>query len=338
MITLPEWNGRAMTAGARITIVTRTKNRPIFLARALDDIFAQTSQDFELVVVNDGGDPADVERLTSQRSDAEQARITTLHHSESVGMEAASNAGIKAGSGEFVVIHDDDDFWAPTFLERTVAYLDDPAHAAQAGVMVRTEIVIEELVEDRIEPVRREIFWADMRQITLADMLRINRAVPISFLYRRSLHDAVGYYNEDLPVVGDWEFHLRVLSHSRVGFLDGEPLAFWSQRPESEGHDGNSIFAKAAEHAHYDALVRDEHLRDGVAQGGLGTVLYLSRILAEQEELIRAQQRRLDESAAKLDHVLERLDALNQTLISRTSVGEFLKKPLLLAKKLGGRG
>ncbi|TVU62485.1 glycosyltransferase [Paenarthrobacter nitroguajacolicus] len=327
-----------MTAGARITIVTRTKNRPIFLARALDDIFAQTSQDFELVVVNDGGDPADVERLTSQRSDAEQARITTLHHSESVGMEAASNAGIKAGSGEFVVIHDDDDFWAPTFLERTVAYLDDPAHAAQAGVMVRTEIVIEELVEDRIEPVRREIFWADMRQITLADMLRINRAVPISFLYRRSLHDAVGYYNEDLPVVGDWEFHLRVLSHSRVGFLDGEPLAFWSQRPESEGHDGNSIFAKAAEHAHYDALVRDEHLRDGVAQGGLGTVLYLSRILAEQEELIRAQQRRLDESAAKLDHVLERLDALNQTLISRTSVGEFLKKPLLLAKKLGGRG
>ena len=327
-----------MTAGARITIVTRTKNRPIFLARALDDIFAQTFQDFELVVVNDGGDPADVELLTSQRSDAERARITTLHHSESVGMEAASNAGIKAGSGEFVVIHDDDDFWAPTFLERTVAYLDDPSHAAQSGVMVRTEIVIEEVVEDRIEPVRREIFWADMRQITLADMLRINRAVPISFLYRRSLHDAVGYYNEDLPVVGDWDFHLRVLSHSRVGFLDGEPLAFWSQRPESEGHDGNSIFAKAAEHAHYDALVRDEHLREGVAQGGLGTMLYMSRVLAEQEELIHAQQRRLDESVAKLDHVLERLDALNQTLITRTSVGEFLKKPLLLAKKLGGRG
>ncbi|MDI2035699.1 hypothetical protein PJL15_02831 [Paenarthrobacter nitroguajacolicus] len=327
-----------MTAGARITIVTRTKNRPIFLARALDDIFAQTFQDFELVVVNDGGDPADVERLTSQRSDAERARITTLHHSESVGMEAASNAGIKAGSGEFVVIHDDDDFWAPTFLERTVAYLDEPANAAQSGVMVRTEIVIEELVEDRIEPIRREIFWADMHQITLADMLRINRAVPISFLYRRSLHDAVGYYNEDLPVVGDWEFHLRVLSHSRVGFLDGEPLAFWSQRPESEGHDGNSIFAKAAEHAHYDALVRDEHLREGVAQNGLGTMLYMSRVLAEQEELIRAQQRRLDESLAKLDHVLERLDALNQTLITRTSVGEFLKKPLLLARKLGGKG
>ncbi|MFE4197244.1 glycosyltransferase family 2 protein [Paenarthrobacter sp. NPDC056912] len=326
-----------MTSGARVTIVTRTKNRPVFLARALDDIFAQTFQDFELVIVNDGGDPADVERLTSQRPDADRARITTLHHLESVGMEAASNAGIKAGSGTFIVIHDDDDFWAPDFLERTVAYLDDPAHAEETGVMVRTEIVIEEVVEDRIQPIRREIFWADMRQITLADMLKINRAVPISFLYRRSLHDAVGYYNEDLPVVGDWEFHLRVLSHSRVGFLDGEPLAFWSQRPESEGHDGNSIFAKAAEHARYDALVRDEHLRGGVAQTGLGSVLYLTRILAEQEELIVAQQRRLDESAAKLDHILERLEALNQTVVVRTSVGEFLKKPMKLAKKLGGR-
>ncbi|WP_254455085.1 glycosyltransferase family 2 protein [Paenarthrobacter ureafaciens] len=322
---------------ARITIVTRTKNRPVFLARALDDIFAQTFQDFELVIVNDGGDPAAVEQLTSQRSQAEQARITTLHHAESVGMEAASNAGIKAGTGEFVVIHDDDDFWAPTFLERTVEYLDDPAHASDAGVMVRTEIVIEEVADGRIEPVRREIFWADLRQITLADMLRINRAVPISFLYRRSLHDAVGYYNEDLPVVGDWEFHLRVLSHARVGFIDGEPLAFWSQRPESDGHDGNSIFAKAAEHARYDALVRDDHLRNEVTQGGMGTVLYLSRVLAEQEELIRAQERRLDETVAKLDQVLGRLDALNQTIITRTSVGEFLKKPLLLARKLGSR-
>ncbi|MFC8038829.1 glycosyltransferase family 2 protein [Paenarthrobacter sp. NPDC057355] len=326
-----------MTHGARVTIVTRTKNRPVFLARALDDIFAQTFQDFELVIVNDGGDPSDVERLTSQRPDAERERITTLHHPESAGMEAASNAGVKAGSGEFVVIHDDDDFWAPDFLARTVAYLDEPAHAAETGVMVRTEIVIEELVDDRIEPVRREIFWAGMRQITLSDMLKINRAVPISFLYRRSVHEAVGFYNENLPVVGDWEFHLRVLSHSRVGFLDGEPLAFWSQRPESEGHDGNSIFAKAAEHAQYDALVRDEHLRDGVARNGLGTMLYLTRVLTEQEELIVAQQRRLDETTAKLDHILDRLEALNQTVVTRTSVGEFLKKPMLLARKFGLR-
>jgi len=36
--------------------------------------------------------------------------------------------------------------------------------------------------------------------------------------------------------------------------------------------------------------------------------------------------------------VLEQLDALSETIIVRTSVGEFLKKPLLLAKKLGGRG
>ncbi|WP_017199109.1 glycosyltransferase family A protein [Arthrobacter sp. M2012083] len=327
-----------MTSGARVTIVTRTKNRPIFLARALDDIFAQTFQDFELVIVNDGGNPADVEHLTSQRSEAERSRITTIHHAESAGMEGASNAGLKAGSGEFVVIHDDDDFWSPEFLARTVAYLDDPANAAESGVMVRTEIVIEELVEDKIEPIRREIFWADMRQITLADMLKINRAVPISFLYRRNLHDHVGYYNENLPVVGDWEFHLRVLSHSRVGFLDGEPLAFWSQRPESAGHHSNSIFAKVAEHAQYDALVRDDYLRDQAAQGGLGTMLYLTRVLSEQEELIVAQQRRLDESAAKLDHILERLEALNQTVVVRTSVGEFLKKPMLLVRKLLSRG
>jgi glycosyltransferase involved in cell wall biosynthesis len=39
-------------------VIIRTKNRPLFLARALDDVLAQEFSDWHLYVVQDGGDPA----------------------------------------------------------------------------------------------------------------------------------------------------------------------------------------------------------------------------------------------------------------------------------------
>jgi glycosyltransferase involved in cell wall biosynthesis len=55
---------------------------------------------------------------------ASATELRVLHHAHSKGMEAASNAGIHASTGEFVVIHDDDDSWHPDFLRETVDYLD----------------------------------------------------------------------------------------------------------------------------------------------------------------------------------------------------------------------
>ncbi len=37
-----------------VDIVMRTKDRPVFLARALDDVLAQTFTDWRLTIVNDG--------------------------------------------------------------------------------------------------------------------------------------------------------------------------------------------------------------------------------------------------------------------------------------------
>ena len=42
----------------RVTVVTRTRNRPVLLTRALQSVGAQSFQDLELVIVNDAGSPA----------------------------------------------------------------------------------------------------------------------------------------------------------------------------------------------------------------------------------------------------------------------------------------
>ena len=313
-----------------VAVIVRTKNRPMFLQRALKDIFSQTYRQFRIVIVNDGGAPGQVEAVVAELSEGARRKIRVLHHAQSLGMEAASNAGIRSCDSAYIVIHDDDDLWHPEFLQRTVHYLD---HSDEAGVIVRTNIRYEEVVGSDIREVGSEPFWGNIQQISLGEMLRVNRAVPISFLYRRSLHEEIGYYDESLAVCGDWDFNLRVLARHPIGFLDGEPLAFWCQRPAASGAGANSIFGQAEDHRRFDLKIRDRYLREDLADGGLGPMLHLSRMMAEQEELLLENRKRMENMQEQLTAALLRLE---DTVTRRTSFSSLLGRGRAAAERLKG--
>ncbi|MFK4836157.1 glycosyltransferase family 2 protein [Microbacterium sp. ZW T2_14] len=281
--------------GRRVGIVVRTKNRPWFLRRTLRDIAAQQFADWEICIVNDGGDPAAVDEAVLKLPDATRERVRVHHNRQPTGRSAAANQGMRDLDTEFAVLHDDDDLWHPAFLERAVSHLD--AHAEDIGVMARTEIVYESADGDGFVEVGRAPFWPQLAEITYADLLQVNRAVPISYLYRRVLHDEIGFYREDLHAAEDWEFNLRTALRYHIGFIDGEPLAYWMQRRGVDGELGNSMFALAAEHDHYDRLVRDEALRAHVIAQGPGLALYLTRFI--QDEVAR----QLDERRSLGQHL-----------------------------------
>jgi hypothetical protein len=317
-----------------VAVVVRTRDRPLLLRRALADVCAQSFGDWRIVVVDDGGD-ADVVDGVLGTHPGLAGRVTVLHNAEPRGMEAASNQGVRAGSSEFVAVHDDDDTWHPDFLARTVAHL---RGSDDVAVAVRTEIVWERIDGDCIQEIGREVFAADVHSFGLAGLLRTNRAVPISLLYRRTVLEEIGPFREDLPVVGDWEFNLRLAqSEHRVGFLDGEPLAFWHQRPEAEGALANSVIAAAHQHRATDLQVREEALRSYVRQHGVGGLLYLTgyvqtefdhlhnhfrdaaarqdAILARQSELLAAQA----ELGTRVDDVVRRIEDRMATLETAVS-------------------
>lgn len=304
-------------AGARVGIILRTKNRPWFLRRALADIAAQTYQEWSLQVVNDGGDLGAVDSAVERSAGNLRGRTAVLHHSVSRGRSAAANAGIAALRTELVVVHDDDDLWDPHFLARTVDWLDD--HPTDAGVSARTEIVYEEpdSTGDGFHEVGRAVFWPEATDILYTDLLRINRLVPISFLYRRRLHDDLGGYREDVHAAEDWEFYLRVAASHRIGYLAGPPLAFWMQRESVTGDLGNSMFALEHEHEKYSRAIRDEMLRRFAVQYGPGLPLYITELLHTQiRDLVRVEvrdvvreelTRALDARPTDLQRIVDRL-------------------------------
>ena len=276
----------AVARAAEVAVAVRTKNRPQLLARALDSIVEQTYTDYLVVVVNDGGAPRPVDEAVAAIAERAAGRITVVHHDRSQGRWPPVNAFLRATSSRYVAVHDDDDRWAPEFLARTVSRLDS---GTAAGVGTRVEVVYEQIGPDGA-PVEtgRELLASDRHDITLQDTIGRNYVPPISLLYRREVHDLVGYYDERQPVLADWDFYLRVLRRFPIAFLDGEPLAFWHRRPTSVGDDGNSVHAGIAEHVLWNLRLRDRYLRTTLAAGnGLGVPAALTAGAAEDRTAAR---------------------------------------------------
>lgn len=290
-----------------VAVIMRTRDRPALLSRAIASVCAESFSDWHLIVVNDGGEAAAVGEVIRAYGAELAGRVTLIDNDRPRGRAAALNQGIKASSSTYVAIHDDDDTWHPEYLARTAAHLDATADAA---VAVRTEIVSERVDGTEVTELDREVFCRDVRAFTLSDMLLHNRTVPISVLYRRAVHAEIGWYREDLPLVEDWELWLRLaLAEHALGFIDGEPLAFWHQRRDAEGELANSVIAAHSDHRRLDQLVRDEALRSYAREHGLGELLYLTRFVRDENDRLRDVQRETNRLLREQGRRLDRLDA-----------------------------
>ncbi|MBD3690081.1 glycosyltransferase family 2 protein [Nanchangia anserum] len=321
---------------APISVICRTKDRPVFLARALRSLAAQTEQGFSVVLVNDGGERGRVDEVVAA-SGLPQERILRVDHDHPRGRSAALEAGMDAATSPFIAIHDDDDTWEPSFLEATSAYLRD--HPDAGAVFTRVDIVVERLVDG--EPVEQERLpvWPEVTRISLARLAEENQGVPISVLYRREAIDRCGGFDASLPVVEDWDLHVRLVREGEVGFIDAAtPLAHWHQRAGLEGDLGNSTLALADDHAYFDRLVRDRRLREWVNIEGAhndGLLLYLGARFGEERRRHEDLVARHEQLRARFDEVTRRLDAAETTLAHLRQVGDELSPTIEGIARMG---
>lgn len=71
---------------ARVTIVTRTKDRPLMLRRCVGSVLGQTFPDWLHVIVNDGGNPHLVRLLAAEHAARYAGRVEVVDHAVSQGM------------------------------------------------------------------------------------------------------------------------------------------------------------------------------------------------------------------------------------------------------------
>lgn len=201
----------------RVSVLIPSYNHARFLPATLQSVFDQTYTDYEIVVVDDGSTDGSVELL---RSYGDRIRLFTQQNR---GTYPTLNRCVAESRGEYLAILNSDDLWAPTKLEKQVAFLD--AHP-QVGLVHTGGHFID--AGGRILSTNPLGFpWPRTPTGNIIELLvRYNRIVPSSAVLRRECFERVGGFREDLYGLGDWEMWLRVALEYDIGYID-EPLTLY---------------------------------------------------------------------------------------------------------------
>ena len=287
---------------ASVAIIMRTKDRPILLVRALSSIICQRFSDWHLFLVNDGGDEQLLQETIIPYLPKFVGKFTFFTNPVSLGMEAASNIAARAimdaNNGKavpnlpqtrrfaYAVVHDDNNSWHPDFLSETTAFLELPSNLRFGGVCTQTLAIEEKIIDETIQIVAESLFKPEVRSVLLQDLLIENKFPPIAFLYRVELFSKIGLYNEHLPVLGDWDFNLRVAAFADIGFLEKTLARHHSCYESAEGYK-NSDIATNQVHRKTQELYKAAIIRETLIKNNelAGVFLFLSCIHQKIDEL-----------------------------------------------------
>lgn len=183
-----------------VTVVLATRDRAWVLPRALRCVLEQTAGDLELAVVDDGsvdGTPA----LLDAVDDPRLVRVRT----PGLGVAAARNAGVAAGSAPLVAHLDDDNTWSPRFLEVMRAEI-GPAVLAYCSQHV---FLARRTAGDGVQVLRRSVRSTPYNPVQFVHGSYVDMS---SLLHTRAVFDEVGGFDEGLPQLVDWDLVARIVA------------------------------------------------------------------------------------------------------------------------------
>ncbi|WP_296819973.1 glycosyltransferase [Brevundimonas sp.] len=102
--------------GPSVTVCLVHHERPDMLLQAIEGLEAQTTEDFEVVLVDDGSSPATVERLKALEPRF-AARSWRIVYQDNRYLGAARNRAAAEAKGQWLLFHDDDNIARPEMIE-----------------------------------------------------------------------------------------------------------------------------------------------------------------------------------------------------------------------------
>ena len=171
---------------AKISIIVPVYKVEKYLSKCIESILAQTFQDFELILVDDGS--PDLCGDICEEYALKDSRIKVLHK-ENGGLSDARNAGIELAQGEYLAFIDSDDYVAPDMYETLYSL----AQEYQAEIAVCNAV----LVDETVEPVYKDSseLYVMKSEEALKQMI-FNRLFAVNAwnkIYRRELFSGIRY-------------------------------------------------------------------------------------------------------------------------------------------------
>ena len=193
----------------RISVIIRTYNRAEIIRHAVQSVLDQQFKDWELVIVNDGGD-REVDKILQSLWDKRMVYAYARHS----GNARTFNVGLRLARGDIIGFLDDDYILYPEHLQRVVSHMD--AHPDCKAVYTDLKRV-----------------WMDGKTgAVLKEKININQELQpgkpledvmnfLAFAIRRECLDRAPGFLEGLRYADDWEFAIALRRHFEFEYLPG---------------------------------------------------------------------------------------------------------------------
>ena len=180
----------------KATVVIPNLNGAGWLKDSIESIWAQTMQDLELIVVDNGSTD---ESLAIAQSYQGRPGYTLIQNDTNTGFSHAVNQGIRAAKGEYVALFNNDAFAEPDWLENLIAAAEqDKRIFAVSSLMIRH--FERELADDAGDYVTLLGFACKrgdgMKASRYQKPGRVFSACGGAALYRKSILDVIGLFDE----------------------------------------------------------------------------------------------------------------------------------------------
>lgn len=204
-----------------VSIIIATYNREHVLRRAIQSVLAQTYQDFELIIVDDGSID-NTERLVKSFNGE---KIRYIRYRENKGPATARNTGIQSANGDYIAFLDSDDEWMPEKLEKQMRTFET---APPEVGLVYTGFF--KITNNKIRYRHGGLTPSDGN--VFRNLLNGSFVLPSATLVKQECFERAGMFDERFFPIEDWELSLRISRHYQFKCID-ELLVIYYPQPDS---------------------------------------------------------------------------------------------------------
>jgi glycosyltransferase involved in cell wall biosynthesis len=203
-----------------VSICMPAYNAGKYITEAIESVITQTYTNWELIIVNDGSTDdtaAQLEKLTDHR--------IKVYYQQNNGQCIAANKAFSLSKGELIKFMDADDLISCDFLKSQIAVVDGKTDVIASAVWGR-------FYNNDINTfnVNTDIITADFEPINWLKTAMYNRQVMLQcalWLIPRQILEEAGLWHNDLSLINDFEFFIRVLLAAKLIRFASEAVLYY---------------------------------------------------------------------------------------------------------------
>jgi glycosyltransferase involved in cell wall biosynthesis len=230
----------------KVSVIIPTYNCENYICETIDSVFAQTYQDFEIIVVDDGSTD-NTKEVLKKYSD----RIRYFFQEKS-GPSVARNAGVRASLGEYLAFLDSDDIWLRNKLEIQIKIMDS---SPEVGLICTDgeKFNNEGMLATSLRPslAKHALFKKDSLKFRISqteindgsifkgdlykELCLGNVVVTSSVLVRSSCLRKIGDFDKGLNVAEDYDLWIRISQKYQILYLNRVTVRYRIRRDSISG-------------------------------------------------------------------------------------------------------